>query len=51
MEDMQALKRDMQDREREDPYQGRVRVGGEEGLVHVPVQAERRWSFEEGGTL
>jgi hypothetical protein len=50
-EDMLALRADMQTREMVDPYKGKTRLGGDQDLVHVPVQAERRFSWEEGGTL
>jgi hypothetical protein len=46
MEDMVALRKDMQAREVLNPYQGRTRVHGED-LVHVPVVAAERFSFEE----
>ncbi|KAH8651561.1 aspartic peptidase domain-containing protein [Tricladium varicosporioides] len=44
--DMQALRADMQAREIMDPYAGRKRVHGDD-MVHVPVPAERRFSWEE----
>ncbi|KAF4626752.1 hypothetical protein G7Y89_g11405 [Cudoniella acicularis] len=46
MEDMQKLKADMQAREAMDPYAGRKRVEGGD-LVHVPIPAENRFSWEE----
>jgi hypothetical protein len=46
MEDMVALRADIQAREVLNPYQGRTRVHGED-LVHVPVPAAERFSFEE----
>lgn len=45
-EDMVALRADMQTREIMDPYTGRKRLKGED-LVHVPVPAENRFSFEQ----
>lgn len=45
-EDMVALKADMQTREIVDPYKGRQKIDGED-LVHVPVPAERRFSWED----
>ncbi|CAG8977976.1 hypothetical protein HYALB_00001857 [Hymenoscyphus albidus] len=45
-EDMIALRADMQTRETLDPYTGRKRLKGED-LVHVPVPAENRFSFEQ----
>ncbi|RDW69642.1 hypothetical protein BP6252_08662 [Coleophoma cylindrospora] len=47
MEDMQALRADMQTREATDPYRNRRRLDGED-LVHVPVPAENRFSWESG---
>lgn len=43
---MIALRADMQTREIMDPYTGRKRLKGED-LVHVPVPAENRFSFEQ----
>jgi hypothetical protein len=45
-EDMIALRADMQAREVLNPYQGRTHIHGED-LVHVPVPAAERFSFEE----
>lgn len=45
-EDVMALRADMQARETVDPYRRRKRLDGED-LVHVPVLAERRFSWEE----
>ncbi|TVY80679.1 Candidapepsin-8 [Lachnellula suecica] len=45
--DMLVLKADMQTREAVDPYSRRRRLDGEDDLVHVPVPAEQRFSWEE----